>query len=108
MIERVKSMDEAKKLGKEYLDDNFFPRNFDTQAIRNNRERFINILTTELMKTRYRFNNKNQIKKGLMTEPDARKLAEQTTKRILHEEEAPVDEIFVGVGVSKHLMGTES
>jgi len=105
MIERVKSMDEAKKLGKEYLDDNFFPRNFDTQAIRNNRERFINILTTELMKTRYRFNNKNQIKKGLMTEPDARKLAEQTTKRILHEEEAPVDEIFVGVGVSKHLMG---
>ncbi len=105
LIERVKSMDDAKKLGKEYLDDNFFPRNFDTQSIRNNRERFIDILTTELMKTKYRFNKKNQINKGLMSETDARKLAEQTTKRILHEEEAPVDEIFVGTGVSKHLMG---
>lgn len=105
LVTRIKELEESKAFGKEYLDDNFFPRNFDAQKIRQNQDRFINILTTELMKTKYRFNNKNKGKKGNMSEADARALAEQTTRRILHEEEPKVDEIFVGVGVSKHLKG---
>jgi len=105
LIEKVKSADEIKALGKEYVDDNFFPRNFNPQTIRQNRDEFVNLLTTELMKTKYRFNTKNQARKGNMSEVDARKLAEQTTKRILHEEEVPVDQIYVGKGISKHLQG---
>ena len=103
VLARLDDIKNMQKSGENYFDENFFPRNFNIDMIRANREEFEELLTTELMKTTYRVTDDGKRTSGTLTRDDASKLAKETTQKILLEQEDKVEEIFVGAGISKHL-----
>ena len=103
VLQRLDDIKNRQQSGENYFDENFFPRNFNIDMIRANREEFEELLTTELMKTTYRVTDDGKRTSGTLTRDDAHELARQTTQKILLEQEDKVEEIFVGAGISKHL-----
>lgn len=103
ILKKLDDIAEARKSGKEYFDEDFFPRNFNVPMIRANMEEFEELLTSELMKSTYRVLDDGSRKSGTLSRADANKLAQDTIRKILGESEDIVEDIFVGTGVSKHL-----
>ena len=74
-MQRLDDIKNRQKSGENYFDENFFPRNFNIDMIRANREEFEELLTTELMKTTYRVTDDGKRTSGTLTRDDAHELA---------------------------------
>ena len=80
VLQRLDDIKNRQQSGENYFDENFFPRNFNIDMIRANREEFEELLTTELMKTTYRVTDDGKRTSGTLTRDDASELARKQHK----------------------------